>query len=231
MADKTTGGLPAVQESPIGGLPGILELYQDSLIPVEQQGEARHMTGGQFADFARESAKQDVQRAVDAAERAEEAAGSIGTAVEDAQTAAEAAQAAQQGAESARDVALQAKDTAVRKAGQASSSALFSQSWAEGGTGVREDEEVSNSKYWANRAQAYAEQTSHPAVVQGVYNYILEDRDTGERYALLVEGGTLKLLGVPDTMDAADMALIDTVTGAKQQLIVESGTLKLLEVE
>lgn len=230
MADKTTGGLPAVQESPIGGLPGILELYRDSRIPVEQQGEARHMTGGQFAEFARESAKQDVQRAVDAADRAEEAAESVGAAVEDAQEAAAAAQTDRQGAESAQAAAEQAKDTAVRKAGEASGSAQLSQSWAAGGTGVREGEETNNSMYWANRAQAYAEQASTPAV-QGVYNFVLTDRDTGERYALLVESGTLKLLGVPDTMDAADMALIDTVTGTKQQLIVESGTLKLLEVE
>lgn len=70
MADKTTGGLPAVQESPIGGLPPIMDLYRESLIPVEQQGEARHMTGGQFADFAREAAKQDIDRAVAAADRA-----------------------------------------------------------------------------------------------------------------------------------------------------------------
>lgn len=148
-----------------------------------------------------------------------------------AEQAAQAAETDQEALDQA--VASARKDAAAAgyQAGQASSSALLSQSWAEGGTGVREDEEVSNSKYWANRAQAYAEQTSHPAVVQGVYNYILEDRDTGERYALLVESGTLKLLGVPDTMDAADMALIDTVTGTKQQLIVESGTLKLLEVE
>ena len=40
MADRTTGGLPAVQESAIGGLPGIADLYDDTLIPVEQQGEA-----------------------------------------------------------------------------------------------------------------------------------------------------------------------------------------------
>ena len=45
MADKTTGGLPAVKEAAIGGLPGIADLYDDTLLPVEQQGEARKMTG------------------------------------------------------------------------------------------------------------------------------------------------------------------------------------------
>ena len=45
MADKTTGALAAVAEAPIGSLPGIADLYDDTLLPVEQQGEARHMTG------------------------------------------------------------------------------------------------------------------------------------------------------------------------------------------
>lgn len=100
MADKTTGGLPAVQESPIGGLPAIMDLYRDSLIPVEQQGEAMHMTGGQFADFAREAAKQDVDRAVAAADRADKsaaaAAGSAAAAKDSADAAAGSAVKAEQ---------------------------------------------------------------------------------------------------------------------------------------
>jgi len=43
MADKTTGGLPAVQEAAIGSLPGIADLYDDTLLPVEQ---AIQLTGG-----------------------------------------------------------------------------------------------------------------------------------------------------------------------------------------
>lgn len=38
MADKTTGALAAVAEAPIGSLPGIADLYDDTLLPVEQQG-------------------------------------------------------------------------------------------------------------------------------------------------------------------------------------------------
>ena len=48
MADKTTGGLPAVEEAAIGSLPGIADLYDDTPLPVEQQGEAMHMTGRQW---------------------------------------------------------------------------------------------------------------------------------------------------------------------------------------
>ena len=44
MADKTIGDLKAVEAVSIGDLPGIIDLYDESLIPVEQQSEARHMT-------------------------------------------------------------------------------------------------------------------------------------------------------------------------------------------
>ncbi len=56
MADKTTGGLPAVQEAAIGSLPGIADLYDDTLLPVEQgrnsagsvkiQSSRQHLMGG-----------------------------------------------------------------------------------------------------------------------------------------------------------------------------------------
>ena len=58
MADRTTGGLPAVQEAAIGELPGIANLYDDTLIPVEQQGDARHMTGAQWKAYAQAAAGQ-----------------------------------------------------------------------------------------------------------------------------------------------------------------------------
>ena len=106
----------------------------------------------------------------------------------------------------------------------------FSQSWAEGGTGSRPDEDNNNSRYWAGVAQAEADRATTPAAV-GVYNYILQDRITGDKYALLIENGTLELLGVSDTLDAKDLKLIDVETGISYELITESGNLKLLEVE
>lgn len=42
MADKTTGGLPAVEEAAIGSLPGIADLYDDTLL------KSRHLQGGGF---------------------------------------------------------------------------------------------------------------------------------------------------------------------------------------
>ena len=85
MADKTTGGLPAVEEAAIGSLPGIADLYDDTLLPVEQQGEAMHMTGRQWKKYAQAS----VEGYVDGAEEAAKAAASSAAAA--AKSAASAA--------------------------------------------------------------------------------------------------------------------------------------------
>lgn len=100
MADKTTGGLPAVQETAIGDLPGIADLYDDSLLPVEQQGEARHMTGAQWKRYARAGVEIYVdgakQSAAAAADSAEEAAKSADAAAGSALDAADSARSAEQ---------------------------------------------------------------------------------------------------------------------------------------
>lgn len=74
MADQTTGSLPAVQEAAIGDLPAIADLYDDTLIPVEQQGEARHMTGAQWKAYGAAAAAKYTEAAKDSADRAEKAA-------------------------------------------------------------------------------------------------------------------------------------------------------------
>lgn len=109
MADQTTGSLPAVQEVAIGDLPAIADLYDDTLIPVEQQGEARHMTGAQWKKYAQAGvskyvtdAQQASEKALEAASRALTAVDGIGTAVEDTKANAEAAEDAKAGAEDAR---------------------------------------------------------------------------------------------------------------------------------
>ena len=64
----------------------------------------------------------------------------------------------------------------------------------------------------------------------GVYNVILTDRVTAERYALIVENGRLAILGVSETLEATDMNLIDSATGTAYAVVVESGRLALKEV-
>ena len=107
MADKTTGGLAAVTEAPIGSLPGIVDLYDDTLLPVEQQGEARHMTGlqwkryaqvgvSQYVESARQSAQDAAESAASASESAQDAAESAVSASGSAASAANSAQTAQQ---------------------------------------------------------------------------------------------------------------------------------------
>lgn len=62
MADKTIGDLPLAAT-----------VQDDSLIPVEQQGEAMHMTGAQFKAFARGSVQEYVTEAQTAANEAKQA--------------------------------------------------------------------------------------------------------------------------------------------------------------
>ncbi len=101
MADRTTGGLKAVSETAIGDLPGILDLYDDTLIPVEQQGEARHMKGSQWKKYAQVGVEVYVSSARDAAAQATAAAG-------EAKGQAQAASAAKDAAQDARDEAREA---------------------------------------------------------------------------------------------------------------------------
>lgn len=103
MADKTTGGLEAVQEAAIGSLPGIADLYDETLIPVEQQGEARHMTGAQWKRYAQAGVSKYVEDAQNAANDAQKAVAAVGDAVEDAAASARAAETARAEAEEARE--------------------------------------------------------------------------------------------------------------------------------
>ena len=119
-------------------------------------------------------------------------------------------------------------DRARDEADRAGDGAVLSESWATGGTGARQGEDENNAKYWADRAQAEAERAVVPPV-EGVYNVILSDRATGERYALLVEDGRLALLGVSDTLEATTPLLIDRTDGKAYAVVVEAGRLKIEE--
>ena len=224
MADKT-----------IGELPGIAGLYDDSLIPVEQQGASSHMTGKQFADFARDSVVAEVQRAADAADAAEK---SKAGAQAEADRAAElresievdydALRQAVEDADGHADRSGAEADRARNEADRSMDGAAFSESWAVGGAGMRQDEDENNARYWADRAQAEAERAAVPPV-EGVYNIVLEDRITGDRYALIVERGRLALLGVSDTLEATSPLIVDRTDGKAFVLAVEGGKLMIQE--
>ena len=170
MADKT-----------IGELPSIAGLYDDSLIPVEQQGIASKMTGKQFADFSREAAAQDVQRAVDAADAAEKSGGEAKGEADRAKTEADRAAELQESmkvdyealhqavadAESHADRSADEADRARAEADRSGDNAALSESWAVGGTGTRQGEDENNARYWAGRTQAEAERASVPPVEGG----------------------------------------------------------------
>ena len=200
MADRTTGELPAVK---VGDLPLAPDVYDDSMLPVEMQGVAMHITGAQWKRYAVAAVK---------------------THSDSANRSATTAQSAADRAEAARDSIVQSEKNAAKSASDASASAGSAKKSADNAAQSAADAEVS-----ANRAQAEAERVTVPAAV-GVYNVILTDRVTAERYALIVENGRLSLLGVSVTLEATDMNLIDSATGTAYAVVVESGRLVLEEV-
>lgn len=88
MADKT-----------IGELLGINEVYDDSLIPVEQLGEARKMTGKQFRQFGEKAAEAYVQAAARDAEAAKKSASAAAESQRQAKEHAGSAETARQAIE------------------------------------------------------------------------------------------------------------------------------------
>lgn len=82
MANKTISELEAVT---VASLPPAPDIYDDTLIAVEQQGEAKHITGRQWVEYAKSSVTADINRAVDAADGASKSAA-------DAQEAAQRAE-------------------------------------------------------------------------------------------------------------------------------------------
>lgn len=94
MADKTIGELSVVK---VGDLPLAPDIYDDTLIPVEQQGEALHMTGSQWVAYAQSAVGDYVGAAQDAAQDAQQsAANAAGSAKQAANSATAAAGSAEQ---------------------------------------------------------------------------------------------------------------------------------------
>ena len=105
------------------------------------------------ARTAAETAQQKAQAAAETVSGAKDAAQRAETAAQTAQTKAE--EASSSAASAARDAqaAADAK-TAAQTAGKTSADkAVLAQSWAVGGTGTREDEDVNNAKFWSENAQ------------------------------------------------------------------------------
>lgn len=213
----------------IGSLPVANQLDDDSLLVVEQQGEARSIKGRLIRQFATVAVEGAVEAAQTAAQTAGQAADEAESARDEAQSIRDSIEVDREALQQAVTSAQQSASDAAGSAEDAADSATLAESWAQGGTGTRQGEDTDNAEYWANQAQGYAQEATVPAV-EGVYNIILTDTVTSDRYALIVENGTLKLLGVSNTLNATELNLVDSSTGTAYELIVEDGTLKLEEV-
>lgn len=213
----------------IGELPKLIALDDDSLFVAEQQGAAGSVSGKLIKELARTGVDAYVQSAQTAAANAQTAQAKAETAATRAEAARDAVEVDQAALSAAVDAAQASAEDAAASADGAYNSALLSRSWAVGSTGAREGEDVDNSKYWAEKAQGYAESASTPAVA-GVYNVVLADRVTGDKYALIAEGGRLVTLGVSDTLEATDLTLIDPNTGVAYAVVIDEGRLGTEEV-
>jgi len=102
MADKTIGELPQAPQ-----------VSDDAMIPLEQQGTAMRMSGLQFAQFAKESALEQANKAASYAAEASDSARSAATSAEEASTSADNAAASAAAASNSEDNA--AVEAAVSK--------------------------------------------------------------------------------------------------------------------
>ena len=159
------------------------------------------------------------------ANTAEAAANSVEESTEAAQIAADRAEAARGSIVLDEQKMAQAVQDAAGSAGAASNQADRAKTEAD-----RAEAEADEAEEWAAKAQEYAEIASTPAVA-GVYNIVLTDRVTAQRYALIVENGVLVLLGVSAALDATEPVRIDTVTGTAYYIAVEDGVIVLNPVE
>lgn len=154
MADQTI-------DKAIGDLPQAATVQDDSLIPVEQQGEAMHMTGAQFKAFARGSVQEYVTEAQTAANEAKQAVQGI---ADDAEAAAQAAARA----ESARDEAVSASEGVDQYVTDAQAAAQAAQTAQAGAESAKQDAETAASGVAENAqaaidAKAAAEQAAQTA--------------------------------------------------------------------
>lgn len=175
----------------IGSLPGITALDDESLIPVEQQGDAHKLTGAQIKLYAQSSVSQYVtqaqQQAQAAANSATQAAGSatqasdsasaaeesaseatqavsqIGTAVEETLENAQAAQAAQTASESAKEDA----ETAKQDAESAKDASLAAQQAAEDARDLAEGYSTSAGTSASTAAQKATEASDSATAAAG----------------------------------------------------------------
>ena len=165
-----------------------------------------------------------LQRAESAARVASDSAA---VSVKNESTAVQSAQSAQADAASAK-ASERAAESAAARAETAKNSAAESAVSAKT-SGMNAAQSATDAEKAAARAQAEAERVSVPAAV-GVYNVVLTDRVTAEKYALIVEDGRIALLGVSADLDSAEVNLVDNTTGTAYEVIVENGIIKLKEV-
>ena len=185
------------------------------------QGKAEDaQTAAETAQGKAEDAQQAAEDAQTAAETAQGKAEDAQTAAETAQTAAETAQGkaedAQTAAEAAQGAAESAQTAAEGSEDAAAASAKLSESWAVGDTGVRDDEDTNNAKYWADQSRSFSPITKADKVTGG---------DTDGMVAGLDAEGNLTNSGIPvENTAQQDGYYKDMTVGQAENLIDVNAT-------
>lgn len=168
-------------DSTIGGLPNLPGVADDSLLAVESQGEAYHLTGAQWKEYARESVKGYVESAQQSAQNAAQSATQAKdaqTAAEQAKTDAEAAQraaaqsaaaaaASQQAAAQSAQAAQNARDAAAQSAQNAAAAQTAAQAAQRGAEQARNDAQAAQNAAAQSAQSAANAQTAAQAAQQG----------------------------------------------------------------
>ena len=221
------------------------EAAENSKNAAEKAANSAETNKNLSADFAQSASvsasnasesEQAAQAAKSVAESAktsaEESAASALASKQAAEVSEKNAASSESAAESSADAAAVSASAALSSKRNAKSSeniAKASETAAKSSETAAKNSEIS-AQEWAEFAQAQAESVTVPAA-EGVYNVVLQDRAVmSDRYALIVENGVLKLLGVKNTVDAATPTLIDTTSGTGWKLAVENGRLLIEEV-
>lgn len=90
MADYQINELAATSDpSSIGSLPSIADLYDDTLLPVEQQGTASKMTGAQWKQYAQAAVQPQVDESKQAVKDAQAVGEKLSQSIQKAETALE----------------------------------------------------------------------------------------------------------------------------------------------
>lgn len=169
MADKRIDELADVRDVYIGDLPQAADIYNDMLIPVEDQNVAKHITGRQWRDYATAATEAEVNNAKAHADAAAKSAGQAADSASEAAKSQQAAKASETAAAGSADKAHASETAAKDSENKAAASASAAESSA--------NESEASAKRAENAAETAAKDAAEKAAadVEDLLSGYVED--------------------------------------------------------